>query len=69
MPEIPDAHPVFPWLTPPRRAWIYRCSVAAVPLLAFYGLLADQAAGLWVGFAAALIGTGTAALHTPTADG
>lgn len=66
MPTTPDAHPVVPWLTPPRRAWLYRLTSAAVPLLAFYGLVAELAVPLWLAFAGAMIGTGTAALHTPT---
>lgn len=66
MPTTPEAHPVVPWLTPPRRAWLYRVTGAAVPLLAFYGYLAEQAVPLWLAFAGSVIGTGTAALHTPT---
>lgn len=59
-------HPVFPWLTAPRRAWLYRVVVAVAPLAVLYGVLDDQAAALWLGVAATVLGTGTAALHTPT---
>ncbi len=62
---MPDPHPLLPWLTAPRRAWLYRVTAAAAPLATVYGLVSEQAAGLWVGFGAALLSTGTAALHTP----
>lgn len=58
-------HPVFPWLTAPRRAWLYRVCVAVSPLATAYGIASESDASLWLGFAAALLGTGTAAAHTP----
>lgn len=64
--NTPDPHPVLPWLTPERRAWIYIVAAATVPLLAFYGLVADAAIPLWIAFGGAFLSTGTAALHTPT---
>lgn len=63
--NTPDPHPVLPWLTPARRRWIYLLAAAAVPLLAFYGLVADAAIPLWIAFGGAFLSTGTAALHTP----
>ncbi len=64
MPDTP--HPIVPWLTAVRRAWLYRTVAALVPLLVTYGALSGQQAAAWVALAAALIGSGTAALHTPT---
>ena len=63
-----DPHPVVPWLTAPRRAWLYRVIAAAAPLSVVYGVVSETAAPLWLGFGAALLSTGTAALHTPTKD-
>lgn len=65
---IPDPHPALPFLTPRVRAWLYRVAVAVLALAAFYGLLADESIALWVGLVAAFLGSGTAALHTPTGD-
>lgn len=62
----PDAHPLLPWLTPERRAWLYRLVSAAMPLLVLYGVAAEHDVAVWLGVAAAFLGTGTAALHTPT---
>lgn len=66
MPTTPDPHPIVPWLTPARRAWLYRVVVAAAPLAVLYGVATETEAALWVGLALTLIGTGTAAAHTPT---
>lgn len=60
-----DQHPVIPWLTARRRSWLYRVLGAGAPLAVLYGVVSEQAAPLWVGFGAALLSTGTAALHTP----
>ncbi len=68
MSTVPDAHPVLPWLTPVRRAWLYRVTGAAAPLLAFYGVVSEQAVPLWLAFAGSLIGSSVAALHTPTEE-
>lgn len=51
------------------RAWLYRISAAVVPLLVFYGVLAEDAAALWLGVLGAVLGFGQATLasiHTPT---
>ena len=39
------------------RAWIYRISVAAVPLLTGYGVIEDSKAALWLGLIGAVLGT------------
>lgn len=65
MPDTPDDHPVIPWLTPARRHWLYMVTAAAGPLMSFYGLVSELALPLWLGLAASVLGTGTAALHTP----
>lgn len=66
MHTTPDAHPVVPWLTPPRRAWLYRVVVALVALAVIYGVVSGEEAAAWIAAAAAVIGSGTAAMHTPT---
>lgn len=69
---MPDAHPLTPWLTPARRAWLYRVLTAAAPLLVAKGLASESDLQVYLGIAAAVLGTGTAALHTSTkvsADG
>ena len=53
----------------PVRAWLYRIGAAVVPLLVFYGVLAEDAAALWLGVLGAVLGFGQAtlaAVHTPT---
>lgn len=53
----------------PVRAWLYRIGAAVVPLLVFYGVLAEDAAALWLGVLGAILGFGQAtlaAVHTPT---
>lgn len=53
------------WLTPERRAWLYRVLTAAGLLAAFYGLVSEEALPLWLGLAGTTLGTGTAAAYTP----
>jgi len=48
------------------RAWIYRILTAAVPVLIVYGILDAATAAVWVGLAAAVLGTGLAAVNTST---
>jgi hypothetical protein len=60
-----DPHPILPWLTPPRRAYLYRVALASVPLLVLTGWMTNEAALYLVGFIAATLGTGTAAIYTP----
>lgn len=53
------------------RAWIYRVSIAAIPLLAGYGVIEDSKAALWLGLIGAALGFGTsvmASAHTSTKD-
>lgn len=61
-------HPVFPWLTAQRRAWLYRTMASAAPLLVLYGVVSETAVPLWLGFGGTLVSTGTAALHTPSQE-
>lgn len=48
------------------RAWIYRVLTACVPLAVAYGHLSEQEAALWLAVAAAVLGTGLAAVNTST---
>lgn len=57
-------HPIVPWLTAPRRRWLYSVLTAVQPLLIAYGVASDSDAPLIVGLALAIVGTGTAAAHT-----
>lgn len=50
------------YLTPQVRQWLYVVVTAAVPLLIVYGILDAETAALWLGLAAAVLGTGTAAV-------
>lgn len=56
------------WLTPARRLWLYRVLLAALPLLIAYGALTADQAALWIAAAAAILGIGTAAAHTPGSE-
>ena len=56
-------------LTPTRRAWIYRVSLALIALGGVYGLLTDTQAMGWGALALAITGNGLAALNTTTKDG
>jgi len=61
--------PVEDKIPQPVRAWLYRIGTAVVPLLVFYGVLAENAAALWVGLLGAVLGFGQSAMaaaHTPT---
>lgn len=60
------AHPVFPWLTEPRRAWAYRVILAAQPIAVVISARTDNVVPLCVAFALAVIGTGSGAVHTTT---
>lgn len=64
--EVVEVHPVIPWLTAERRAWVYRVVTAVSLIAAGYGIIDDSQAGLWVGLVAAFIGAGTATAHTPS---
>ena len=61
-----DAHPLVPWLTPRRRAYLYRVASAALLAALACGLLgAGQVADI-LGIVAAVLAVPVAALHTPT---
>jgi hypothetical protein len=49
-----------------RRAYIYRVLLAAIPLLAGYGVIDDNKVALFVAFVTALFGTGLAVKNTST---
>jgi hypothetical protein len=51
------------------RAWIYRVLTAAVPIVTAYGIVDGRTAALWLGLAAAILGTGLAAYNTSTKAG
>lgn len=44
------------------RAWIYRITMAAVPVLTGYGVIEESKAALWVGLLGAVLGFGASAL-------
>lgn len=50
------------FLTPQVRQWLYVVLTAAVPLLIAYGIVDAVQAALWLALAAAVLGTGTAAV-------
>jgi hypothetical protein len=50
----------------PTRAWLYRISTAALPLLVAYGVVQDTVAPLWLAAAGAALNTGLAAANTTT---
>ena len=51
-------------LTPARRRRIYTILTALVPLAILYGWLDAQAAAIWLGVIAAVLGTGMARQNT-----
>lgn len=55
-----DPHPVIPWLTAPRRKWLYGIVLAAQPLGAILGDNIDEAWPIVTALVLAVIGTGTA---------
>jgi hypothetical protein len=59
-------HPIIPFLTYKRRAWLYRVTSPVSALLMSYGIVDSNTAALWTALAFAVIGNGTAALNTPT---
>lgn len=52
--------------TPAVRQWLYGVVTALVPILIVYGVIDSADAAIWVALAAAVLGTGTAVLHTNT---
>lgn len=62
MPDHTTPRPVVP---PRWRDYLYPVTTAAVLLAGGYGLVTDELAPLWIGLAAALLGTGTATAYRP----
>lgn len=48
------------------RAYIYRVLTAAVPILTFWGVVAETEVPLYIGLAAAILGLPVAAANTST---
>lgn len=44
------------------RAYLYRISIALMPLLIMYGVISEHAAALWVGVLAAVLSVGESTL-------
>ena len=53
-----------PNLTEPTRAWLYRVSLAVIPLLAVYGIIDESAVAGWAALAVAMFNTGLATVNT-----
>lgn len=54
-------------LIPPRiRDWLYPVVLAVVALLGGYGIIEEEMTPLWIAFAAAILGTGTATAYRPS---
>lgn len=51
-------------MTEARRAYIYRVLLAAQPLVAAYGIMAESTSVLWLSFASAVLATGLATKNT-----
>ena len=47
------------YLTPVVRRWVYGLALAALPVLVYYGLVAVEAAPLWLAFVLALLNVPT----------
>jgi hypothetical protein len=50
------------------RAWIYRVSLAVLPLLIVFGVVQKEDAALWVALAGAVLNTGLASANTSTSS-
>ncbi len=50
------------------RKWIYSISLAAMPLLVFYGVLEENAAPLWIAAIGAVLGNGLALANVQDDD-
>lgn len=64
MPE----HPLFPWLTEPRRAWFYRLARALLAVLVLAHVFGPEELEVAVEVVAAFLGLSSSALaaaHTP----
>lgn len=59
-----DEHPVIPFLTQKRRAWLYRVFTALAPVAVVYGVVDSNEAALWAGVVAAVLGVPASANTT-----
>lgn len=50
------------------RAWVYRVSLAVIPLLIAFGVVQNEDAALWVALAGAVLNTGLASANTSTSS-
>jgi hypothetical protein len=66
--EVQITHPVLPWLTAPRRRWLYGVVTAAQPLLVAIAGASGSVVPLVIATVLAAIGTGTATAHTAQAQ-
>lgn len=57
-----------PWLTLARRGKLYRIAAALGLVLIFYGVLTEEALGVWLGLVASLLGNVTASAYTPARE-
>ena len=53
------------WLTLERRGKLYRVAAALGVVAIFYGILTEEALGVWLGLAASVLGNTTASAYTP----
>lgn len=51
-----------PHLTEKNRRWVYGIVIAALPILAAYGILGPEQAPMWVALAAAVLGVSSSSL-------
>lgn len=49
-------------VTETQRRWVYGIVIAALPILAAYGVLGPEQAPMWVALAAAVLGVSSSAL-------
>lgn len=59
-----DPHPVIPWLTKPRRQWLYGVTLAAQPLAVALSVATDNVIALGVAVVLAMVSTGVALPNT-----
>lgn len=51
--------------SPQLRKYVYGLTVAAIPLLVVFGVIAEEQVQLWLALAAAALGFGSSALAAP----
>lgn len=62
--EPDDPHPVIPWLTRPRRIWLYGVIGTLTPLLTVHGITSETTGSLWAAVALSIVGTGVVVPNT-----